>query len=422
MSSHHRRVQERLVALDVINPDPVRGFHSTQARHGLRAERRCRFGPRKRRSRRSSTRCTVDGSAQNRPSHDPRWASLRWDRSMSPHSLNTATISSCSSGVSPWTGLTPGAASSRPPPSATRRRHRSSRRWDNSSKRHAARVLHPPASARTTRSMSAVLVTASTRRGTRPLSPKALFPPPASTAPPSRPTLCADARSRPGPPARHLAACPAGPDATARAHQAPCRATSRSFAIVDRSTRARSAASPTVVSPRTSCTQISYFSRGARNRFLFMPGWALNRTPQCSVENPPMLAETNRNQRHEVSPNAAPVARRSKASTAASVRAGTGVRARAKRQPGVGVRAGAEGGYCVLASECAARYYRRGQGAHGRHDAPGLRTGNFVSPATTEPPLSPNSSGCPSEKAGELDDHRSREPDSNRSPRRLHDL
>ena len=36
-------------------------------------------------------------------------------------------------------------------------------------------------------------------------------------------------------------------------------ATSRSFAIVDRSTRARSAASPTVVSPRTSCIQISYF-------------------------------------------------------------------------------------------------------------------------------------------------------------------
>ena len=89
----------------------------------------------------------------------------------------------------------------------------------------------------------------------------------------------------------------------ASASSAPCPATSRSFAILDRSTRARSAASPTVVSPRTNCIQISYFSCGARNRFLFMPCPVLNRTPQCSVENPPMLAETNHNQRHEVSPN-----------------------------------------------------------------------------------------------------------------------
>ncbi|WP_420446769.1 hypothetical protein [Candidatus Poriferisodalis sp.] len=53
------------------------------------------------------------------------------------------------------------------------------------------------------------------------------------------------------------------------------------------------AASLTVVPPRTSCIQISYFSCGAKNRFLFTPGSVLNTTPQSSAENPPMLAETN---------------------------------------------------------------------------------------------------------------------------------
>ncbi len=89
----------------------------------------------------------------------------------------------------------------------------------------------------------------------------------------------------------------------ANAPSAPCRATSRSFATVDRSTRARSAASPTVVSPRTSCIQISYFSCGAKNRFLLTPDSILNTTPQDSAQNPPMLAETNRQQRHKVSRN-----------------------------------------------------------------------------------------------------------------------
>src|SRR5829696_8308081 len=88
----------------------------------------------------------------------------------------------------------------------------------------------------------------------------------------------------------------------ANASSAPCRATSRSLAMVDRSTRTRSAASPTVVSPRTSCIQISYFSCGARNRFLFMPGWVLNRPSSGSAENPLMPADSNPDQRHEVSP------------------------------------------------------------------------------------------------------------------------
>ena len=46
--------------------------------------------------------------------------------------------------------------------------------------------------------------------------------------------------------------------------------------IVDRSTPAASAAALTVVSPRTSCSQISYFTDGARNFFTRRtgPNWA----------------------------------------------------------------------------------------------------------------------------------------------------
>src|SRR5699024_6245698 len=51
-------------------------------------------------------------------------------------------------------------------------------------------------------------------------------------------------------------------EALAENEPAPALATSRSFAIVERSTRNRSAASAIVVSPRTSCIQIPYFSCG----------------------------------------------------------------------------------------------------------------------------------------------------------------
>lgn len=51
------------------------------------------------------------------------------------------------------------------------------------------------------------------------------------------------------------------------AARAPSLATWRSFMIVERSTPAASAAALIVVSPRTSCSQISYFTDGASNFF-----------------------------------------------------------------------------------------------------------------------------------------------------------
>src|SRR5512133_1566448 len=55
----------------------------------------------------------------------------------------------------------------------------------------------------------------------------------------------------------------------------------RSRMIVERSTPYRSAASPTVVSPRTSCSQISYFCSGVRNRLARRPSRSVPRS--CSV-------------------------------------------------------------------------------------------------------------------------------------------
>jgi hypothetical protein len=57
----------------------------------------------------------------------------------------------------------------------------------------------------------------------------------------------------------------------ARASSAPWRATSRIRMIVERSTSKRSAASLIVVSWRTSCSQISYFCDGDKNRLVRRP-------------------------------------------------------------------------------------------------------------------------------------------------------
>jgi hypothetical protein len=57
----------------------------------------------------------------------------------------------------------------------------------------------------------------------------------------------------------------------ARASSAPWRATSRMRMIVERSTSKRSAASLMVVSCRTSCSQISYFCDGDKNRLARRP-------------------------------------------------------------------------------------------------------------------------------------------------------
>ena len=63
------------------------------------------------------------------------------------------------------------------------------------------------------------------------------------------------------------------------------------------------AAAPTVVSPRTNCIQISYFSCGAKNRFPFLPGCVLIKASSGTDKNPPMRANTNRDQRHELRHN-----------------------------------------------------------------------------------------------------------------------
>src|SRR5215211_7348505 len=77
-----------------------------------------------------------------------------------------------------------------------------------------------------------------------------------------------------------LACCTPGRD-SASAASAPSLATVRSRMIVERSTPTRSAASLMVVSPRTSCSQISYFCDGDRNRLARRPSRSLPRS--CSV-------------------------------------------------------------------------------------------------------------------------------------------
>ena len=74
---------------------------------------------------------------------------------------------------------------------------------------------------------------------------------------------CASSRSR-------SLECVPGRD-SANAANAPCLATSRSRMMVERSTSHRSAASPMVVSPRRSCSQISYFCSGGKNRLARRP-------------------------------------------------------------------------------------------------------------------------------------------------------
>ena len=119
-------------------------------------------------------------------------------------------------------------------------------------------------------------------------SPNALFPPPASTSPPSRPTQCANARPGPPPPRPpRPAACPAGPDATAPAHRARPAGPPRAASLPSTGPHAPDRPPRSPWSPHaTSCIQISYFSCGAKNRFLFTPGSILNRTPQRSAAEP----------------------------------------------------------------------------------------------------------------------------------------
>ena len=97
-----------------------------------------------------------------------------------------------------------------------------------------------------------------------------------------------------------LACCPPGLD-SASAASAPSLATVRSRMIVERSTPTRSAASVIVVSWRTSCSQISYFCDGVKNRLARRPSRSVPRSnsvmirPSFSGQQPePMLSDPSR--------------------------------------------------------------------------------------------------------------------------------
>ena len=112
--------------------------------NGLRAEHRCRFGPRQ------IYRSIVPAARCSRPRTVLASRSSCDGKTMSPHSLNTVNLV-VSSGVSPWHRANRSWESSSDAGDATVQM-----RWDTSSKN--VRVLQSPSPARTTRSMSAVLV------------------------------------------------------------------------------------------------------------------------------------------------------------------------------------------------------------------------------------------------------------------------
>ena len=211
--------------------------------------------------------------------------------------VEPATISSCSPGASPCTAPPPGPASSRPSPSATRPRHRSKRRWDSSRRTHAARVLHPAASRANQIHQRRLRGRIHPARdpATQPQGP---FP---SRRQPHchLGQRCAQTLDL-GPGRLQLHVPLLVPPARTRTRQRIESALPSHLAQLRVSARARSAASPTVVSPRqadparTSPAAPKTASSSHQTRL---------GTPQDSAQNPPMLAETNRQQRHKVSRN-----------------------------------------------------------------------------------------------------------------------
>jgi hypothetical protein len=89
----------------------------------------------------------VDGDTCTSPSREPRWASLRCDRSVCPHASNRSTIASRSHSSSPCSGDPPGAASDRSAPAARRACHRATRESSTSSRWQADLADQPCATA-----------------------------------------------------------------------------------------------------------------------------------------------------------------------------------------------------------------------------------------------------------------------------------
>jgi hypothetical protein len=63
----------------------IPGRYSTQSGNGWRTLRAGRGSGRSRRPSAARTRRTLDGDTHTLPRYEPRWASLRWERSISPH-------------------------------------------------------------------------------------------------------------------------------------------------------------------------------------------------------------------------------------------------------------------------------------------------------------------------------------------------
>src|SRR5215211_6388426 len=88
----HRRGHPARVKWVVSKIQIELGVYSTQSGNGLRTDRPGCGRGRSRRPSRSSTRRTLEGDTHTRSRYEPRWASLRCERSISPHWWNNATI------------------------------------------------------------------------------------------------------------------------------------------------------------------------------------------------------------------------------------------------------------------------------------------------------------------------------------------
>src|SRR5512133_787703 len=160
------------------------GRYSSQSGQGCRCTGARVGGVGSTRSWAASTRYTLAGETHTRPSREPRWASLRCERSISPHSSASSRICSTSSASRPWTAPPP-AGRSASVPAARRACQRLTRRSPTCSTRQAACAVNPSATASSTSPSSACLVAAATRGGTPPINPSAIFPAAASARSPA---------------------------------------------------------------------------------------------------------------------------------------------------------------------------------------------------------------------------------------------
>ena len=251
----------------VVDPDRV-------ARVARPLRKRAPLGP-PRPPRRPQNQAVCSQNAHHRRRRDPHPARVGAAvRELAMRAIDLAPLvkerqdlASCSASSRPCTACPPAGRSSSAPASR-RSRQRHARASPSSRYAHARRCSQPAAVARSISSSTPAFVAASTRRGTGPLSPNALFPRPASTGRPSPSAPPRAARSPPRAATSSGSTAPAftpGRDADS-ASNAPCLATWRSFITVERSTPARSAASRIVLSPRTRPSHSSYFSDGDKNR------------------------------------------------------------------------------------------------------------------------------------------------------------